>query len=286
MGGTQDVVRRPSRLRALATLDVNALSSADALDRIAGLACRVLGAHAALVNLVGADTQSFVACAGPAAWREVREMPVTHGFCPFTLGADDAFVVPDARKDPTFATDPVVTQFGVVAYAGVPLRAGVEPVGTLCAIDVRPHEWSPDDLSLLADLGASAIAELQLLAANARQRARVRALADLSRELAPATGPQDVVERLQPVVRQLDATALWLAVGESVAGTPPERIPPAPEQPEFVSSRAGSLALLPLGEHQGVLGVSFADEHAFTGEERGYLAALAGISSLALLSRD
>ena len=37
-----DVVRRPSRLRALAELGANAQSSAEALDRIARVACRVL----------------------------------------------------------------------------------------------------------------------------------------------------------------------------------------------------------------------------------------------------
>jgi len=210
-------------------------------------------------------------------------MPVSYGFCPFALGASESFAFADARTDPALAANPVVEQFGVIAYAGVPLRAGGgEPVGTLCAIDSRPHEWSADDLAVLADLGASAIAELQLLAANARQRARVRSRAELSRELAPAGCAQEVVERLQPVMRQLDATSIWLSVGDSVAGTPPERVPPAPEQPEFVTTRAGSVALLPLGGGDGVLGVSFASEHAFTGEERGYLAALAGISGLAL----
>ena len=50
-----EVVRRPSRLRALAELGANAESSAEALDRIGRLTCRVLDVPVALVNLVGED---------------------------------------------------------------------------------------------------------------------------------------------------------------------------------------------------------------------------------------
>jgi GAF domain-containing protein len=329
--GPPDVVRRPSRLRALAALEANAESSAQALDRIAGIACRVLEAPVVLVNLVGADRQRFVGCGGPdQSWVSVREMPLTHGFCPFALGAEDAYAFADARANPTLAANPVVEQLGVVAYAGVPLRvAGGEPIGTLCAIDHKPHAWSEDDLATLSDLAASAVAELQLLAATrqaVRHQSRVRALAALSSALAPAASARDVVDRLAPVVDRMDAGAVWLLVldesGQALrtaaaAGADPEAIarhdhvpldaqPPLAEvvgtgQPDFLATRsdvrdrfapmlevdpnAGSVALLPLvaGELcRGVLAVCFADERALSTEDHGYLAALAGIVSLAL----
>jgi GAF domain-containing protein len=130
---------------------VNPESSAQALDRIAAMACRLLDAPVVLVNLVGSD--------------------------------------------PGLAADPVVEQLDVRAYGGVPLRAvDGEPVGTLCAIDLKPHEWSEDDIALLSDLAASAMAELQLLAATrrvARQQSRVRTLSELSTALVPASSAED-----------------------------------------------------------------------------------------------
>jgi hypothetical protein len=54
-----EVMRRPSRLRALASLEANAESSADALDRIARVACRMLGVPVVLVNLVGGAAGSW-----------------------------------------------------------------------------------------------------------------------------------------------------------------------------------------------------------------------------------
>lgn len=326
--GLPDLVRRPSRLRALAELEANAESSAEALDRIAGIACKMLRAPIVLVNLVGADRQRFVACGGSdPSWVSVRDMPLTHGFCPFALGAEDAFAFADARENPTLAVNPVVEELGVVAYAGVPLRvSGGEPVGTLCAIDHERHDWSDDDLAVLADLAASAVAELQLLAATSRHQGRVRALAALSSALAPAGSAGDVVEQLAPVLDRLDGTAVWLLVLDEsgralhtagAAGADPELVAghdPVPLdaeaqlarvvhtlEPDFFPTRGdvrdrfrpmldvvpdvGSVALLPLAAGErclGVLGVGFADERTLSSEDRGYLGALAGISSLAL----
>jgi GAF domain-containing protein len=318
--GVPEVVGRQSRLRSLASLGVNPESSAEALDRIAATACRLLDAPVVLVNLVGADKQRFVGCAGSdPSFSTVREMPLTHGFCPFALGADYAFAFADARSDPKLAADPVVEQLGVRAYAGVPLRAADgEPVGTLCAIDVEPHQWTEADLELLTDLAASAAAELQLLAATRRaerQHGRVRTLTALSSALVPASSPREVLDEVAPVIGRLEPSAVWLwlrdesgdelrtAAGAGFAGAD-ARVPlelVGGGEPGFLPTRddvrecfapvlepvpeAGSVALLPLGAGEaclGVLGVSFADERALSAEDRDYLAAIAGLSGLAL----
>lgn len=326
-----EVVRRPSRLQALAALEANAVTSADALDRIAGTACRVLGVPVALVNLVGADRQRFVGCGGGEPWRWVREMPVSQGFCPFALAANDAYTLQDAREE--FAHNPAVAQLGVVAYAGVPLRGvGGEPIGTLCAVDFEPRDWSDDDLALLADLAAGVIAELQLLTATrvmARQQARLRTLAGLSSALAPARDPREVSDEVIRALDRFGASAVWLQlVDESedalhtvaVTGAEPEAVarhadvplaapvPPADVvrtgEPEFLTTRddvrerfdaileavpeAGSVAVLPLNagdQPLGALGVCFADERPLSPDDREYLAALGGVSGLAL-ARD
>ena len=325
-----EVVRRPSRLQALASLDANALSSADALDRIAGTACRVLDVPVALVNLVGADRQRLVGCGGPEQWRSIREMPISQGFCPFVLAADDAYTLRDARKDPAFAHDASVVDLGVVAYAGVPLRAADgEPIGTLCALDFEPRDWSDDDLTLLADLAAGVIAELQLLTATrllARQQARLRTLTGLSSALVPARDASDVSDQVIRALDRFDANAVWLLMldesGETLhtvattgadadalarhADVPADAaVPPAEVirtgQPDFLTTRAdvrdrfetllevvpdaGSVAVLPLtaGDHHlGAMGVCFADERPFSLDDREYLAALGGVSGLAL----
>jgi GAF domain-containing protein len=309
----QELIHRPSRLRALAALEPNAETSARALDRIAATACRLLDAPVVLVNLIDAERQRFVGCGGTdeAGWT-VRDMPLTHGFCPFTLAAESAFSFADARTEPALAANPVVEQLGVVAYAGVPLRtADGEPIGTLCALDARPHEWSQDDLTLLGDLGASALAELQLLATTWRSARRVRELAHLSAALVGAGSADEVVDRLAPVMDCVDASAVWLLVrdesGQTAAAAGADRdavarLPLAElSDADHLATRSdvrarigpvldaspdiGSVSLLPLtagDDSRGVLGVCFPDERDLGAEDRGYLTAVAGISSLAL----
>lgn len=325
-----EVVRRPSRLRALAELGANAQSSAEALDRIARTACRVLDVPVVLVNLVGDDRQRFVGCAGPEPWASMREMPLTAGFCPFTLGAGDSYSFGDARADAALSANQAVQQFGVVAYAGVPLRAADgEPVGTLCAIDHEPRVWSQEDLELLADLAAGVVAELQLLTATrlqARDQTRLRALTALSSALVPARTAREVTDEVMRAVDRFDPNAVWLLMldessqtlhsaaatgaGSEAAerhGDVPLAAPQAPAEvvrtgePDFVTTRAdlrarfdalldvmpdaGAVAVLPLtaGEPQiGALTLSFAEERPFSADDRVYLAAVGGISGLAL----
>ena len=198
-----EVVRRPSRLRALAELEANAESSAEALDRIARIACRVLDVPVVLVNLVGAEQPAV-----HRLWRAgavgIDERDADHGgLLPFALGADTAYALEDARVEPGQAANLAVEQYGVVAYAGVPLRAGGEAVGTLCAIDFKPRTWSEDDLGVLADLAGGATAELQLLAATrtvARHSASLQALTRLSNGLATAQTADDVLRELLPAL--------------------------------------------------------------------------------------
>jgi GAF domain-containing protein len=219
--GLPEIVRRPSRLRALAELEANAESSAEALDRIASIACRVLDVPVVLVNLVGADVQRFVGCRASDRWPKAREMPITAGFCPFALGAEDVYALDDARSDPAHAVNPAVQQLGVVAYAGVPLRtAGGEPVGTLCAIDFEPRTWNEDELGMLSDLAAGVIAELQLLTATrllARQRTGLQALTRLSQGLAGAETPDDVLRELRPAVDRFDPDAVRVLMTDGPA---------------------------------------------------------------------
>ena len=303
-----DVVHRPSRLQALATLQANAESAADALDRITRIACRALDVPVAIVNLIGADQQTFLGCGSlPEPWRSMKEVPLNAGWCPFALDADRAYAFADARTEPGLAGNPAAQRIGVVAYAGVPMRtAQGEPVGTLCALDYEPHEWTEDELSLMTDLAASAVAELQLLGASRlvrRTRDRWQRLESVSSALAETHTPAEVLDTVIGALERTGAGVIWRASGDAVAR--PERLAQdvslAPErvaEPTFLSSRrdvreafgrdvpaVGSAALLPVragDERLGVFGACFRDEHEFSEDERDYLQALAGIAGLAL----
>jgi diguanylate cyclase (GGDEF)-like protein len=77
--------------------------------------------------------------------------------------------VVDARTHPKVRDNPSISEFGIVAYLGVPLTtADGERLGALCAIDHEPRQWTGRDHGVLEDLAGAAMAEVELRRANRR----------------------------------------------------------------------------------------------------------------------
>ena len=132
-------------------------------DRIARLAARGLAAPIATVTLIDRDRQFYKACVGlPEPLRSVRETPLEYSFCKHTVELGAPLIIDDTRLDARVATMPSVTQFGVQAYAGVPLLVDGLAIGTLCVMDMQPRPWSNEQVGLLTDLAATVMTEIEL----------------------------------------------------------------------------------------------------------------------------
>lgn len=147
MGGDERF--RLNTLSALAILDS---PDEPAFDRIARHAADVFGAEIALVSLIDALRQWFKARCG----LDVRETPRSMAFCTHAIQQDAVMVVEDARTDPRFADNPLVTGAPQIRfYAGAPIIvSNGARLGTLCVIDPKPRRFSADDQRRLADLAA------------------------------------------------------------------------------------------------------------------------------------
>ena len=87
-------------------------------------------------------------------------------FCNVTIRSDDVLVVADARQDPRFASNPLVTGKPFIRfYAGAPLIYLQQiRFGALCLLDPEPRGFSLGDraeLTLMADEVVSLIAKHQ-----------------------------------------------------------------------------------------------------------------------------
>src|SRR5215213_2402879 len=153
-----DAVSDPHRLRALEATELLDSPAEATFDRLTALATRILGVPVALVSLVTPDRQFFKSqCGLPAPYSERRETPLSHSFCRHVVEDGDALVVEDAREDPRVADNLAVSDLGVIAYAGYPIRGrDGQVLGSLCAIDDRPRSWSTGDLEILSELAAAA----------------------------------------------------------------------------------------------------------------------------------
>jgi serine phosphatase RsbU (regulator of sigma subunit) len=144
--------------------------SDEAFERFVRLVRRQLGVPTALVSLVGPDEQVFPGAAGlPEPWQSTRRTPLTHSFCKHVVASAQPLVIEDARLDALVRDNRAVAELGVVAYAGMPLLdVDGQVIGSLCAIDRRPRQWTDDDLAVLVDLAAACSSELQLRAMRER----------------------------------------------------------------------------------------------------------------------
>ncbi len=157
--------RRMDALRRTALLDTPA---EEAFDRLARLTTRMLHVPVALVSLVDRDRQFFKSCVGlPAPWCDARQTPLTYSFCIHVVATGEPLVIDDAHKHPVLKENLAVDQLHVVAYAGYPLKTpSGDILGTLCAIDTQPRQWTEEDLFILKDLAASVMTEIELRATH------------------------------------------------------------------------------------------------------------------------
>ena len=64
-----------------------------------------------------------------------------------------------------------VADLRIVAYLGIPLVTSEgHALGTFAIIDTVPREWTPDDVTTLGDLAASAMTEIELRAENSQRQ--------------------------------------------------------------------------------------------------------------------
>lgn len=147
-----------------------------AFDQLTSLASRLLDAPVALISLVDRDRQFFKSHVGlSAALTAARETPLTYSFCQHVVASGEPLVVKDARTHELVADNPAVQEFGVVAYAGVPVTDGRGHLfGAMCAVDVKPREWKDEELSLLRALAAQANTEISLRTLAHEQRDEIR----------------------------------------------------------------------------------------------------------------
>jgi PAS domain S-box-containing protein len=177
--GVEDGGAAADRMAAVRRLESTA-AGARAVQRLAGLAQRLLRAEAAQVSLLG-EVETVVAGAGLAPGTVGRHYPPGETICAVTAAAaPEPLVIPDTRLEPRVSGLPLVAAGPVVAYLGVPLIGSAGTVvGALCVFGPEPREWSDSDLVLLRQLADSVTTELEL-SALAKEFEANRLRADLA----------------------------------------------------------------------------------------------------------
>ena len=153
-----DEAQRLQALRALNLLDTPA---EERFDRLTRLAKAFFNVPIALVSLVDEHRQWFKSRQGVDVCQTGRDI----SFCGHAILGEDIFTVRDAREDPRFADNPLVTNApNIRFYAGAPLHSSEGyRLGTLCLIDSQPRSLSEQEREVLRELADCVERELNLL---------------------------------------------------------------------------------------------------------------------------
>ncbi|MDH3545614.1 MAG: sensor domain-containing diguanylate cyclase [Gammaproteobacteria bacterium] len=149
------------RLMSLHSLRILDTQPEERFDRVTRMARRMFDVEMCLVSLVDSQRQWFKSKQGIDAC----ETPRAISFCGHAILDEQILLVTDARADPRFADNPLVTgEPKIRFYAGCPIHSpDGRRIGTLCLIDSKPGEFSADDEAMLRDFARLVEDELALL---------------------------------------------------------------------------------------------------------------------------
>jgi sigma-B regulation protein RsbU (phosphoserine phosphatase) len=185
-------------------------------DRLASLARDLLRVDWAFVTVVDDELSRWVGYAGePLPPGSARAVPVEVSFCHFVVQDRQPMVLDDVREEPRTATSPLISQMGLLAWAGWPvISPSGEVLGSMCLACREPREWTVLDVRVLRTLAMAASTEFGLrmrVAQSERDLADAREDRDTAHLLATqaiqqAQSTQVSVEGLQhELVRELPA---------------------------------------------------------------------------------
>ena len=196
------ILNDPQRLSTLQSLGLIDASPESGFDRLTELAVEVFNAPVALISIVDDKRQFFKSCVGlPEPYATSRQTPHSHSFCKHVVQTGEPLIVPDARKHAELKSNSAISDLGVIAYAGMPLKsADGQRLGSFCVIDSKARQWGDEEIRVLrcmANCVETEIASKQRLAnqnielQNAAEVAKRKNifLAQLSHELRNPLSP-------------------------------------------------------------------------------------------------
>ncbi len=171
-----------SRLQALASYNILDTLPEEEYDAITQLAAEICQTPVSLISLVDDQRQWFKSAHG----LPIRQTPRQHALCAYAIQTPNQVMeVHDTRADERFTANPLITgEPYVVFYAGTPLvDTEGQALGTLCVIDHKPRQLSPEQVRTLKALGRQVVAQLQLHRSQALLQGANEQLLLLNQEL-------------------------------------------------------------------------------------------------------
>ncbi len=177
------IIGDAGRLQALHQLHLLDTQAEIGFDRLTSLACRVLNTPVSLITLVDKNRQFIKSQVGwPESLASLREIPLSHSFCQHVVATQQPLIVENALIHPLVYDNMGITDLKVMAYVGIPLmNPDGQALGALCIIDSQPRCWTEQEVSILTDLAALVMTEIELYKELTERKKLVEQLAERER---------------------------------------------------------------------------------------------------------
>ncbi|RUT08148.1 hypothetical protein DSM106972_013160 [Dulcicalothrix desertica PCC 7102] len=199
------------RLEALRRYNILDTPPEVAFDRITSLAARLFNMPITLVSLVDESRGWFKSAYG----FDMREVQRDTTICSFALLSNEVLVIPDTRQDSRLVCNPFVqNEPGLRFYAGAPLltQDGFN-LGTLCLLDTKPRDGLSDEQkSVLTDLAAMVMDELELRLAAHKVAQMDAALLEVTQGVSTATGEAFFSALVQHMLKVLGVDYVYIGL--------------------------------------------------------------------------
>lgn len=189
------------RLEALYELDLLYSEPEEAYDEVAVLASQIAETPISLITLIDAEKQWFKSKVGTEGSETDREI----AFCSHAILQEEPMIVGNMLEDERFAENPlVVNDPSVRFYAGFPLLTPEGyALGTLCVLDNKPRELSPDQIFGLQTLANQVLRTIRLRRALKDEVTKSQVIEEQRDELLQSKGTQErILNMLSRDVRE------------------------------------------------------------------------------------
>lgn len=177
----------PERLAALQNTGLlDCPASDDRLDTFTRLAAQIVDVPTVLISLVEDTRQYFKSVASTDDSACKGWYPLNACYCQDVIGVAMPLIMADAWAEPEFAS----RASKIRGYAGIPLMtANGQVIGSFCALDENPRNWTKRDVEVLTALAGAVTCEIQRrMAERAARDTQLRIIAE--RTLAHAVQQQ------------------------------------------------------------------------------------------------
>ncbi|MGQ4274818.1 putative bifunctional diguanylate cyclase/phosphodiesterase [Terrihabitans sp. B22-R8] len=176
-----------ARLEALGSYALMDTAPEEEFDHLVRLASQIFQVPTSLISLIENTRQFFKARIGFDACETGRDV----SFCAHAIVGTGVLLVPDATKDPRFASNALVTGPPFIRfYAGAPLiTPDGQPIGSLCVIDVVPRDdFTREKAEMLVGLAGLVMDRLEMRRLRLEQAISTSRFANIS-----STSPDAIV---------------------------------------------------------------------------------------------